>query len=75
MDFNFDDVDDFAKFLKGMRSKRESTKAVEKVNKPKRHPLKPKERKLILSKTDGRCHICGGLVGDSWHADHILWRR
>ena len=36
MDFYFDDVDDFAKCLKEMRRKRESAKAVEKVNKPSR---------------------------------------
>jgi hypothetical protein len=29
------------------------------------------ERKLILSKADGRCHICGGPVGDKWQADHV----
>jgi len=72
MDFYFDDVDDFAKCLKEMRRKRESAKAVEKVNKPKRRPLKRMERELILSKTDRRCHICGGPVDDNWHADHIL---
>jgi 5-methylcytosine-specific restriction endonuclease McrA len=72
MDFNFDDVDDFAIFLKEMRSKRESAKALEKANKSKRHPLKRMERELILSKTDSRCHICGGPVGNNWHADHIL---
>lgn len=72
MDFNFDGVDDFVKYLRKMRSKRESAKAAEKVNKPKRRFLSRKERELILSKTDSRCHICGGIVGDRWQADHVL---
>ena len=72
MDFYLDDVDGFVKCLKEMRSKRERAKAVEKGNIPKRRPLKRMERELILSKTDSRCHICGGSVGDRWQADHIL---
>lgn len=26
----------------------------------------------IRAKTDGRCHICGGHLGDDWAADHVL---
>jgi 5-methylcytosine-specific restriction endonuclease McrA len=72
MDFYFDDVDDFVKFLKEMHGRRESEKSVEKGKARKRRSLKLNERELVLSKTGGRCHICGGLVGDRWHADHIL---
>jgi hypothetical protein len=39
------------------------------------HPLTPTERLAIHSKTDGRCHICGGLVGENWQADHVLCHR
>ena len=42
---------------------------------PTRRETLPKEqRNLILSKTGGRCHICGGKIkkGENWQADHIL---
>src|SRR5688500_12174700 len=39
----------------------------------RRQSLRPEERRQILAKTAGRCHICGGEVeGDAWHADHVL---
>lgn len=33
--------------------------------------LTPKQRIRVLKKTGRRCHICGGRVGQKWHADHI----
>ena len=72
MDFNFDDTDDFAKYLKETHGRREREKSERKTIWQKRRSPKPHERALIKSKTDGRCHICGGLVGDSWQADHVL---
>jgi len=40
-----------------------------KTSKPKR--LSPDVRRRILSKTGGRCHVCGGPLGLKWEADHI----
>jgi 5-methylcytosine-specific restriction endonuclease McrA len=35
--------------------------------------LTRKQRHIILSKTGGRCYICGGAIdGEAWHADHVL---
>ena len=34
--------------------------------------LRAAERKAILTKTDGRCHVCGGEVIADWEADHVL---
>jgi len=34
--------------------------------------LNAQDRKLVLAKTDGRCHICGGDIEGSWQADHVL---
>jgi 5-methylcytosine-specific restriction endonuclease McrA len=35
--------------------------------------LSAAERQSILSKTLGRCHICGGNIeGSSWQADHVM---
>ena len=72
MDFNYDDVDDFTKYLKETHGRREKEKSKRKTKGPKRLSLKPDERKFILSKTKSRCHICGGLVGNRWQADHVL---
>lgn len=31
------------------------------------------QRRQILGKTAGRCHICGGRVeGEKWQADHVM---
>jgi len=39
-----------------------------------RRSLREDQRNLILSKTAGRCHICGGKIKNSenWQADHVL---
>jgi hypothetical protein len=38
-----------------------------------RRRLTAGERRAILAKTDGRCHICGGSVKRKrWQADHVL---
>lgn len=36
-----------------------------------RQRLSAAERAAIAAKTDGRCHICGGVLGTTWHADHV----
>jgi 5-methylcytosine-specific restriction endonuclease McrA len=33
--------------------------------------LSPDARKVIRAKTGGRCHVCGGLLGPKWAADHV----
>jgi hypothetical protein len=39
----------------------------------RRAALTREERTEILHKTDGRCHICGGLIdGNAWDADHVM---
>ena len=40
----------------------------------KRKNLTKQQRNLILSKTGGRCHICGGKIkrNEIWQADHVL---
>jgi 5-methylcytosine-specific restriction endonuclease McrA len=37
-----------------------------------RQILTNEEREKILKKTDGRCHICGGLIDGKWDADHVM---
>ena len=43
----------------------------------KRTPRRPRQRltvaqrATIAAKTDGRCHICGGVLDAGWHADHV----
>ena len=40
----------------------------------RRQALTKVQRDLILNKTGGRCHICGGKIkkDDNWQADHVL---
>jgi hypothetical protein len=43
-----------------------------KATKRTRQMLSAAERRQILAKTAGRCHICGGAIEGAWHADHVL---
>ena len=40
----------------------------------RRRTLGTKQRKKVLEKTAGRCHLCGGWIGrnERWQADHVL---
>ena len=41
-------------------------------NNAARKALTPAQRKIVRDKTAGRCHVCGGLLGKKWAADHVL---
>jgi len=62
----------FANRLKLLREQRQQGKIAGSTK--KRQGLSKEQRNLILSKTDGRCHICGGKIknGENWQADHVL---
>jgi len=60
------------KVLNSLRKKREAVKMELKGEGKKRKILSDIERKNVLSKTGGRCHICGGEINDRWQADHVL---
>src|SRR5262249_11663741 len=81
----FPDVDAFAKRLSKLRAQRRRIKIRERQRRiklgeqqslvrRKRKSLTPAERDEILTKSDRRCHICGGLISDKWQADHV-WAR
>ena len=65
-------VNRFANRLKLLREQRRQGKLVGSTS--RRQTLTKEQRKLILSKTGGRCHICGGIIkkGEKWQADHVL---
>jgi 5-methylcytosine-specific restriction endonuclease McrA len=57
--------------LAGLRRKREQDKR-NKVR-TQRVVLTAAERRQVIAKTAGRCHICGGKVEDeAWQADHVI---
>ena len=62
----------FANRLKLLRVQRQQGKMASSTK--GRQALTKDQRNLILSKTGGRCHICGGKIrnGENWQADHIL---
>ncbi len=63
---------DLKRELKALRKEREVVQK-QAVKKPRR-ALSHEERTTILSKTGGRCHICGGTIDPEryWEADHVL---
>jgi hypothetical protein len=65
-------VEDFVQNLRRLRVQRND--AQEQAQKLPRRTHTAKERVAILSKTGGRCHICGGGIVPSsdWEVDHVL---
>lgn len=65
-------VDEFsAKLAKLQKGRR---KVIETTSRTRcgRVQLSSQQRRRILAKTDGRCHLCGGLIKGKWQADHVL---
>lgn len=61
--------EDFVAALTAAKKAREQAK----MGNVRKSPT-PYERVLILKKTNGRCHICGGKIEPSskWSADHVV---
>ncbi len=68
----FATVEQLASYLKDLRQTRRHRKQKLKQQPRRRQSLTARQRKAILLKTASRCHICGGLITDKWHADHVL---
>jgi hypothetical protein len=49
----------------------ETRRKEKKRTKKQRRALTAMQRRLVLEKTAGRCHVCGGKVGRRWQADHV----
>lgn len=64
-------VEELVAHIRELRMKREVRKS---QNRPstRRVPVSVLDRSRIHAKTAGRCHICGGEVGERWQADHVL---
>ncbi len=55
-----------------LRSERERRKSASRAGR-RRGRLSEADRQVVLAKTGGRCHICGGEIGqEEWEADHVL---
>jgi 5-methylcytosine-specific restriction endonuclease McrA len=64
----------FIRHLQHLRADRETVKQATKWRDTKPRALTFAQRMVVLSKTAGRCHICGGSIRGPWQADHILAR-
>lgn len=64
--------EDFSNLLRSLRNNRRQRKTELKKFNLLREPLSNVQRREILAKTGGRCHICGGEIEGTWHADHVL---
>jgi 5-methylcytosine-specific restriction endonuclease McrA len=62
----------YAKLLTALRGERRRAKARRKLLRSSRGVLSKVDREVILTKTNGRCHICGGEIDGTWQADHVL---
>ena len=38
----------------------------------RRSKLTARQRAVVLAKTAGTCHVCGGPSGSGWQADHVI---
>lgn len=62
----------YAELLALLRSERRRRKARRDPQSTQRVRLSKSDRAIILQKTAGRCHICGGKIDGGWQADHVL---
>ena len=68
--------DEYAKLLKTLRLGRRALKAERKLSGNSRQVLTKRMWDVILRKTKGRCHICGGEIDGTWQAcARTQWRR
>ena len=60
--------------LKKLKRARKKSRLAHLKSRGPRRALTPMQRTIVLAKTGGRCHICGGRIKrrDAWAADHIL---
>lgn len=69
----FNNANELATYLRKLHEMRHQLKMSLSEKGSKRKPLTKEQRKNVLLKTDGRCHICGGkILGGDWQADHVL---
>lgn len=68
----FGSAQQFGAHLRALRSDRLQRKLAVRGQGHKRRRLPAAERRAILSKTGGRCHICGGEIDGAWDADHVF---
>ena len=65
-------ADEFADLLGSLHATRNQRQNAFRAKKRTRQILSAAERRDILTKTAGRCHICGGAIEGAWQADHVL---
>ncbi len=59
--------------LLNLRKTRRQRQDKKRLTPIRRRSLTNAERSIVLGKTNGRCHICGGQVCETkWQADHVL---
>jgi 5-methylcytosine-specific restriction endonuclease McrA len=56
---------DIRRIFKKSKRDRKRKKAVHLV-------VRGKARAAVRAKTGGKCHVCGGTLGDRWQADHVV---
>ena len=64
--------DAFAALLHDLRLVRRNRKHAVRTSNRARQTLSTTDRSAISAKTGGRCHVCGGLIEGTWHADHVF---
>jgi 5-methylcytosine-specific restriction endonuclease McrA len=74
VDFEGKEIDGptLAALLHELRVRRREIKDQSRESVRKRAALTNSQREQILTKTGGRCHICGGIITGRWHADHVF---
>ena len=67
------EVGAFASLLREMHVLRKRRVMSDRNERGRRIALRASQRKEVLAKTGGRCHICGGIIEENdWQADHVL---
>jgi 5-methylcytosine-specific restriction endonuclease McrA len=68
--------DELAKRLQELHQERRDLKRKRKQEKQKdRRPLNAEERKVVLEKTNGHCHLCGGTMSENAEGELVEERK
>lgn len=69
----FDGLEAFSEHLRKLHDERKARKSAARAHGVPRAPLTKADKKAVLEKTDGLCHLCGGKIeaSEPWQADHV----
>lgn len=68
----FESAQQFSAHLRMLRNDLRKRKREVRALRQRRQSLSATQRREVLNKSGGRCHVCGGGINGAWDADHVF---